>query len=128
MRWKLQGSATSSQNVVNFGSEIGPEFYLASVNSAFYFIARLRTRRSTNESQPLMPNGRKHNALKICCRKVRVVSAGKKFGSRQIFIHFVRFLRQLRDLMANVFGMKHHRQAGKCVGKYRGFLHRLIIS
>jgi len=45
-------SFTSSQDVMNFGPQtalkLDRNFYPSSVNSAFYFIARLRTRRSAN--------------------------------------------------------------------------------
>ena len=53
--WKLQKGFPQSQNFTNFGPhsrKIGPVFYRSSVNSAFCFIARLRTRKSANATQP----------------------------------------------------------------------------
>jgi len=71
--------------------------YPAFVNSAFYFIPRLRKRASANGTQRMFAKRKKYIALTMCCRKVGVVPP--KNGVPKTYT-FVRFLRRLRDLMA----------------------------
>jgi len=50
--WQLQGVSYIVSKCYKFWLKIGPPFYPPYVNSAFYFIARLRGRRSENGTQP----------------------------------------------------------------------------
>jgi len=56
VRWKLQGICCVVSKCHEFrltnGLKLDRSFYPPSVNSALYFIARLRTRRSANRTQP----------------------------------------------------------------------------
>ena len=56
------------------GLKLDQSFYTPSVNFAFYFVARLRRRRSANGTQPnFAQRWTVHIALTVCRRKVRVV-------------------------------------------------------
>jgi len=50
--------------------KMGPSFYQPSVNSAFYFIATLRTRRSANRTQPNFAAYREVNQICKCVSKI----------------------------------------------------------
>ena len=79
--------------------KIGPPFYHSSINSAFYFVATLRRRRSANGSQPNFANkrwtvGRANSLL----QKSWVVPPVR--GGAKNFIHLYGFW---RELMGNIF-------------------------
>ena len=71
------------------GFKLEVSFYPPSVNSAFHFIARLRTQRSANGTQPNFDKWwalMRWNAQTICRRKVGVVHHEKNWGKKPLHL------------------------------------------
>jgi len=86
VRWILQGVSYIDSKCRELwfttnGLKLDRSFYPPSVNSAFYFIARLRRQRSAKGTQPTSPNGEQQIALTICRREVGIVTP-KKLGPK----------------------------------------------
>ena len=103
--------------------QTGPPFYPPYVNSAFYFIARLRRRSSANFAKRWTVNGAKQSTVEKSGS-----SFPKNWGPKNFYICSV--FRRLRDLTANLLNESWGRQSGKGVGKYgvRDPLHCSKIS
>ena len=121
VRWQLKGVSyiVSKRHELwsTNGFELEASFHPPFVNSAFYFIARLRRRRSANETQSNLAKrwtvGRAHNlSYKICGRLFR-----KNCGQKTL--HLLRFSTTLR-LNGEYLQNETDRQSGKGAGKYEG--------
>jgi len=102
VRWKLYSYIVSKVYELWSRNGLKPDlhFYLPFVNSASYFIVKLRTRKSANRTQPNFARRWTVNHANILLGPSSRKMVAKKLHIRSVF-------RRLRDFVTNIFGRKH---------------------
>ena len=104
------------------GFKLDLHFYPPSVNSAFWFIARLRRRRSANRTQPHFAKRRMVNRANNLLQNSWGRPPRKNWGPINFNISSV--FRRLRHLLANIFWMKRDTDnRARALESTKGLLH-----